>query len=65
VLNLTRGLNKSSRHVKPVLTSKPHTFMSAHSYLLLEELQLQNDDKTEASQALLTRVHQTVNQLVF
>jgi hypothetical protein len=35
VLNLIRGLNKSYRHVKPVLTSKPYTFMSARSYLLL------------------------------
>jgi hypothetical protein len=54
VLNLLRGLNPKFRHVKPVLTSKSHTFMSARSYLLLEELQLQQDDKTEAGQALLT-----------
>jgi hypothetical protein len=53
VLNLICGLNKSFRHVKPVLTSKPHTFTSASSYILLEELQLQNDVKTEASQVLL------------
>jgi hypothetical protein len=51
VLNLIRGLNPKFRHVKPVLTSKSHTFMSACSYLLLEELQLQNDDKTEAGHA--------------
>jgi hypothetical protein len=53
VLNLLRGLSKKFRHVKPVLTSKTHTFMSARSYLLLEELQLQQDDKTKASQAFL------------
>ncbi|XP_025806707.1 uncharacterized protein LOC112885264 [Panicum hallii] len=53
VLNLLRGLNKKFRHVKPVLTSKTHTFMSARSYLLLEELQLQQDDKAEAGQAFL------------
>jgi hypothetical protein len=52
-LNLLRGLNPKFRHVKPVLTSKSHTFMSARSYLLLEELQLQQDDKNEAGQALL------------
>jgi hypothetical protein len=40
VLNLLCGLNLRFRHVKPVLTSKTNTFMSAHSYLLLEELQL-------------------------
>jgi hypothetical protein len=40
VLNLLRSLNLRFRHVKPVLTSKTNTFMSAHSYLLLEELQL-------------------------
>jgi hypothetical protein len=48
VLNLLRGLNKKFRHVKPVLTSKTHTFMSARSYLLLEELQLLQEDKAEA-----------------
>jgi hypothetical protein len=53
VLNLLHGLNKRFCHVKPVLSSKTHTFMSASSYLLLEELQLQQDDKTEAGQALL------------
>jgi hypothetical protein len=47
-LNLLRGLNKKFRHVKPVLTSNTHTFMSARSYLLLEELQLLQEDKTEA-----------------
>ncbi|RLM87259.1 YEATS domain-containing protein 2-like [Panicum miliaceum] len=55
VLNLLRGLNTKYRHVKPVITSKfpPHTFMSARSYLLLEEIQLQHDAKMEAGQAFL------------
>jgi len=53
VLNLLRGLNPKYRYVKPVLTSKPHTFMSARSYLLLEEIQLQHDDNTAAGQAFL------------
>jgi hypothetical protein len=53
VLNLIRGLNKKFRHVKPVLTSKSYTFMSARSYLLLEELQLEQEDKNEAGQAFL------------
>ncbi|XP_072146370.1 uncharacterized protein [Setaria viridis] len=50
VLNLLRGLNRKYHHVKPVITSKNHTFMSAHSYLLLEEIQLAHDDKVEAGQ---------------
>jgi hypothetical protein len=53
VLNLLRGLNKNYRHVKPVLTSKTHTFMSARSYLLLEELQLRQEDKADAGQAFV------------
>ena len=53
MLNLLHGLNKKFRHVKLVLTSKTHTFMSARSYLLLEELQLHQDDKAEAGQAFL------------
>jgi hypothetical protein len=53
VLNLLRGLNKNFRHVKPVLTAKSHTFMSARSYLLLEELQLRQDDKTDVGQAFV------------
>ncbi|XP_039793122.1 uncharacterized protein LOC120659136 [Panicum virgatum] len=55
VLNLLRGLNPKYRHVKPVITSKrpPHTFQSARSFLALEELQMQHDDKMEAGQALL------------
>jgi histone deacetylase 1/2 len=54
VLNLLRGLNPKFRHVKPVINSKtpPHSFMSARSYLLLEEIQLQHDAKQEAGHAL-------------
>jgi uncharacterized membrane protein YgcG len=54
VLNLLRGLNPRFRHVKPVINSKtpPHTFMSARSYLLLEEIQMQHDAKMEAGTAL-------------
>jgi hypothetical protein len=53
VLNLLRGLNSRFRHVKTVLTSKTHTFMSARSYLLLDELQLEQEDKQAAGQAML------------
>jgi hypothetical protein len=54
MLNLLRGLNAKFRHVKPVINSKspPHTFISARSYLLLEEMQLQHDAKMEAGTAL-------------
>ncbi|XP_062224693.1 uncharacterized protein LOC133923398 [Phragmites australis] len=54
VLNLLRGLNPKYRHVKPVITAKfpPHTFMSARSYLLLEELCAHHDEKMDAGQAL-------------
>ena len=40
VLNLLRGLNPKFRYVKPVITAKfpPHTFMSARSFLMLEEV---------------------------
>jgi hypothetical protein len=54
VLNLLRGLNPRYRYVKPVITSKspPHTFQSARSFLLLEELSVQHDAVAEATQAL-------------
>jgi hypothetical protein len=54
VLNLVRGLNPKYRYIKPVINAKfpPHTFMSARSYLLLEEQQLEHDTKMEASTAL-------------
>ncbi|CAN6304092.1 unnamed protein product [Urochloa humidicola] len=50
VLNLLRGLNPKYRYVKPVITSKspPHTFRSARSYLLLEELNAENEAQMEA-----------------
>ncbi|XP_066310545.1 uncharacterized protein [Miscanthus floridulus] len=56
VLNLLRGLNPRYRYVKPVITSKfpPHTFQSARSFLILEELSFQHDSNTEAGQALTT-----------
>lgn len=39
VLNMLRGLSAKYRHAIPVITAKQpsHTFMSARSYLLLEE----------------------------
>jgi len=54
VLNLLRGLNPRYLYVKPVITSKspPHNFMSARSFLLLEELSFQHDTNAEAGQAL-------------
>jgi hypothetical protein len=57
VLNLLRGLHPKYRHVKPVITSKflPRTFMSARSYLLLEEIRLNHDNKVESSHALYAR----------
>ncbi|CAN6247289.1 unnamed protein product [Urochloa humidicola] len=53
VLNLLRGLNPKYRYVKPVITSKspPHTFRSACSYLLLEELNADNEVQMEADAA--------------
>jgi hypothetical protein len=39
VLNLLCGLNSKYRHAIPVISARqpPHTFLSARSYLLLEE----------------------------
>ncbi|XP_066334403.1 uncharacterized protein [Miscanthus floridulus] len=56
VLNLLRSLNHRYRYVKPVVTSKfpPHTFQSARSFLILEELSFQHDSNAEAGQALTT-----------
>ncbi|CAN6304202.1 unnamed protein product [Urochloa humidicola] len=50
VLNLLRGLNPKYPYVKPVITSKspPHTFRSACSYLLLEELNADQEAKMDA-----------------
>ena len=54
VLNLLRGLNPRYRYVKPVITSKypPHTFQTARSFLILEELSAEHDANAESSQAL-------------
>jgi hypothetical protein len=54
VLNLLHGLNPKYRCVKPVITSKypPHSFQSARSFLILEELSAQHDANAEAGQAL-------------
>jgi hypothetical protein len=54
VLNLLRGLNPRFRHVKPVIKAKfpPHTFMSARSFMILEELGEEHDAKADAEQAL-------------
>ena len=50
VLNLPHGLNPRYRYVKPVITSKypPHSFQSARSFLILEELSAQHDANAEA-----------------
>ncbi|XP_066344394.1 uncharacterized protein [Miscanthus floridulus] len=55
VLNLLRGLNPLYRYVKPVITSKypPHTFQTARSFLILEELSVEHDANAESSQALV------------
>ncbi|XP_066344315.1 uncharacterized protein [Miscanthus floridulus] len=54
VLNLLRVLNPRYRYVKPVITSKylPHSFQSARSFLILEELSAQHNANAEAGQAL-------------
>jgi hypothetical protein len=54
VLNLLRGLNPRYRYVKPVITSKypPHTFQSARSFLILEDLSAQHNAISDANQAL-------------
>jgi len=51
VLNLLRELNPRYRHLKPVITAKfpPHTFMSARSFLILEELSEKHDAKADAN----------------
>ncbi|CAD6343618.1 unnamed protein product [Miscanthus lutarioriparius] len=56
VLNMLRGLSSKYRHIVPVIAAKqpPHTFLSARSYLLLEEQYDKEQAKTAAHQALLT-----------
>ncbi|XP_062200455.1 uncharacterized protein LOC133903105 [Phragmites australis] len=53
VLNMLRNLNPKYRHVIPIIKSKfpPHTFMSARSYLLMEELHELHNAKMEVDQA--------------
>lgn len=53
VLNLLRSLNPRYRHVKPVMKSRTplHTFMSARSYLLLEEASDDHDATMQAGHA--------------
>ncbi|XP_066351438.1 uncharacterized protein [Miscanthus floridulus] len=54
VLNLLHGLSPKYRYVKPVITSKypSHSFQSARSFLILEELSAQHDANAKAGQAL-------------
>ena len=54
VLNMLRGLNPKYRYIKPIVASRspPHTFRTARSFLLLEELNADNDAKMDAGQAL-------------
>ena len=55
VLNMLRGLSSKYRHAIPAITAKqpPHTFLSARSYLLLEERYDKEHAKTVAQHALL------------
>jgi hypothetical protein len=55
VLNMLRGLSSKYCHVIPAITAKqpPHIFLSACSYLLLEEHYDKEHAKTEAQHALL------------
>lgn len=55
VLNLLRGLNRKFRHtIAPISNERPpHTFLSARSYLLLEDLYDKEHLKMESHQALL------------
>ncbi|XP_066334501.1 uncharacterized protein [Miscanthus floridulus] len=55
VLNMLCGLPPKYRHAVPVITAKnpPHTFLSARSYLLLEEQYDKEHTKSSAQHALL------------
>ncbi|CAD6256857.1 unnamed protein product [Miscanthus lutarioriparius] len=55
VLNMLRGLNSKFRHAVPVIATEnpPHTFLSARSYLLLEEKYDHEHDKAAQHQALV------------
>jgi hypothetical protein len=56
VLNMLRDLSSWYRHAIPAITAQqpPHTFLSARSYLLLEEQYDKEHNKTAAQHALLT-----------
>jgi hypothetical protein len=55
VLNMLRGLNSKFHHAVPVIAAKnpPHTFLSARSYLLLEEKYDHEHAKAAQHQALI------------
>ncbi|XP_066316888.1 uncharacterized protein [Miscanthus floridulus] len=55
VLNMLRSISPKYRHTVPVITAKnpPHTFLSARSYLLLEEQYDKENTKSTAQHALL------------
>jgi hypothetical protein len=55
VLNMLRGLSTKYRHAVSAITTKepPHTFLSARSYLLLEENYDKEQDKSTTKHALL------------
>ncbi|XP_066342012.1 uncharacterized protein [Miscanthus floridulus] len=55
LINMLRGLSSKYRHTVPVITAKnpPHTFLSARSYLLLEEQYDKEQAKAAHNQALL------------
>jgi hypothetical protein len=55
VLNMLRGLSPKYRHTVPIITAKnpPHTFLSACSYLLLEEQYDREHAKAAQHHALL------------
>ena len=57
VLNMLRGLNGKYRHTISAITSKqpPHTFLSARSFLLLEELYEQQHGKMAAHHAMVAQ----------
>jgi hypothetical protein len=55
MLNMLRGLSPKYRHTVPVITAKnpPHTFLSARSYMLLEEQYDTEHAKSATQHALL------------
>ena len=57
VLNMLRGLNDKYRHCIATITSRqpPHTFLSARSFLLLEELYATEHGKMATQHAMLAQ----------